>query len=172
MIELPRDDKPVLFLMVGLPASGKTTIAAQLAEQLEIPVVAYEKLRHAAAGDQVPPGMGHKFLDWAADMAGWYLHQGQSVIYDAHNLNRAVREGLIAGARGLGAHVLAVWTICDRRSAVERLKQGGYDPHAYQAAKALFQSPSIAEGFYQVSLIDTNAVSLLLPDGTQDGEDA
>ena len=154
MILIP-DDRPVLFITIGLPCSGKSTAAREIAGEFEIPVVAYDRLREAAAGAQVPQGMGHKFLDWAADMVGYYLCHGQSVVYDAHNLNRAVRERFIRSARALGANACGIWTVCDTKTLLRRLEEAECPKQLLMASQAAFERPQLQEGFHQVSIFET-----------------
>ena len=100
------DDSPTrLVLICGLPASGKTTLARQLAE--EIPAIRLDK-------DQWVTQLGHDVWDddlrvrverqlWALTQE--LLAHGQSVILEWGHWARAERDAKRLGARSLGVGV-------------------------------------------------------------------
>ena len=160
MIIVP-DDKPVLFLLCGLPESGNREVAQELSEDLEIPIVSYEAVRRGATGGTVPQGMGHKFMDWCCDMIGYYLNLGQSVVYDAQNLSADTRRPFIQTARGLGAHCFAVWTVCDPRTLRQRLLEAQFPAEVFQVAQAAFERPGLEEGFSEIAVWETGNFPVL-----------
>jgi len=100
------DDSPTrLVLICGLPASGKTTLARQLAD--EIPAIRLDK-------DQWVTQLGHDVWDddlrvrverqlWALTQE--LLAHGQSVILEWGHWARAERDAKRLGARSLGVGV-------------------------------------------------------------------
>jgi predicted kinase len=119
-------EPPVLVVIGGLPATGKSTIAERLArlvrapylrvDRIEQAVVAYSPLEHpiGAAGYAV-----------AHALAGEQLGLGLDVIVECVNPLAVTRDGWAATAAGAGAAILDVEVICSdlaehQRRAEER----------------------------------------------------
>jgi predicted kinase len=106
-------EPPVLVVIGGLPATGKSTIAERLArlvrapylrvDRIEQAVVAYSALEHpiGAAGYAV-----------AHALAGEQLGLGLDVIVECVNPLAVTRDGWAATATGAGAAIIDVEVIC------------------------------------------------------------
>lgn len=92
----------MLVLISGPPASGKTTLAAQLAPRLRLPLVAKDVIKESLAD-----ALGEYSLEWSRRIGGatWavmftlverYLSDGASVIFEANFYPERQREWFTA----------------------------------------------------------------------------
>lgn len=118
MAEIPFPDlvallqkRTLLVLPVGLPGSGKTTLGMALVRTLgwsDVAIVSTDQLRVVVGGRR----------DWIHDedlvfrlselMAQARLKNGLPVYFDATNVDRERREGMLHSARRFGRPALAV----------------------------------------------------------------
>lgn len=104
----------MLIAMAGLPGSGKSTVADQLAQQWGIAVVSVDPLESAIlragiAQDQ-PTGLAAYLV--AETIADSVLRAGQSIIVDAVNAVAPAREQWVMLADRVGVEVRFVETVC------------------------------------------------------------
>lgn len=104
----------MLIAMAGLPASGKSTIAALLGTRLRAAVVSVDPiedaiLRAGIDGDQ-PTGLAAYLV--AETIAESVLASGQSIIVDAVNAVDPAREQWLALARRQGSDLRFVEVVC------------------------------------------------------------
>lgn len=82
-----------LIVMAGLPGSGKSTVANELARRLRTPVLSIDPIEAAMWRSQIPSKMtGMAAYEIAAVIAEENLKLGVSVIVDAVNPVRAARQ--------------------------------------------------------------------------------
>jgi predicted kinase len=113
---------PVLVVVGGLPGTGKSTIAEQLARQVHAPylrvdrieqaIVAYSSLTH-------PVGVAGYAVAYA--LAGEQLSLGLDVIVECVNPVAATRDGWVGTARSAGAGIVEVEVVCS--DAVEHRRR-------------------------------------------------
>ncbi|UGS36977.1 AAA family ATPase [Capillimicrobium parvum] len=127
---------PVVLLVAGPPASGKSTLAAQLAERTGLPVVATDPLRKALHGAAPTDRLGPEAYTEQAT-AEVYAEAGRraariaaqhgGAIVDATSRSRAVRRLLL---RELGGAAPVVAAVCAARPDVvrERARRRLEDP--------------------------------------------
>lgn len=104
---------PLLFIMCGLPFSGKSTVAHHVSAQLRLPCVAIDEINTQRGiglhGDAITAA------DWETTYAlsfrelEHHLRSGQSVIHDATNFTREQRDALRQIADGLGASSVVIY---------------------------------------------------------------
>jgi len=128
--------RPLVVVMVGLPARGKTYIARKLAGYLSwlgysAQVFNVGNYRRDRFGAQVPASFfdpsnseGVESRRQAAiaalqDMVGWLRGEGQIGIYDATNSTHERRKLVREQCEAAGAAVMFVETICDDADIVE-----------------------------------------------------
>jgi predicted kinase len=101
---------PVLYLLIGVQGSGKTTWAAANADRLRAEVIASDAIRNEleAAGHPAAGRSEAVFAEMVERVAGC-LGAGRNVIADATHVRRAWRRETLAAARALGARRVAVW---------------------------------------------------------------
>ncbi|MEY4509837.1 MAG: hypothetical protein RLZZ450_1959 [Pseudomonadota bacterium] len=126
---------PRLIVTLGLIASGKSTLAAALAERLgaaqlsadytrkELLGVPPEQPRHEASFCGVYDGaMTERVYTTLFTRAAQVLRSGRSVVLDATFRSRLHREQARELARSVAADLLFVECRCDRAVAMERLR--------------------------------------------------
>ena len=80
--------KPTLIMMVGLPASGKSTFAKQYAEKNEFAIVSSDKVREMLYGDESIQGDSKDVFETVHTMVLDNLKRGIDTIYDACNIHK------------------------------------------------------------------------------------
>ena len=76
-----------IHMLVGIPASGKTTYAKKLAQELSIPIVSTDEVRN-----QNPNTKEDKIWPLVYEECGNLLKSGQDFIFDATNITPHVRD--------------------------------------------------------------------------------
>lgn len=84
-----------LFVLVGIPASGKSSAIAKLEKEHEAIALSSDKLREELLGDVNNQENGGMIFDTLFKRANETLTQGRNVIIDATNVNRRRRKHLI-----------------------------------------------------------------------------
>ncbi len=114
-------ERPVVLLVTGLPATGKSTLAARIAPALGAPVLGWDWMMGALTRfDRVEAAiagmdsLGHRSVGWSLlwQTADAQLRRGMSVVLDG-----VARDHEVAGTRALAqranAGVLVIMTTCD-----------------------------------------------------------
>ncbi len=139
-------DRPLLLVIVGLPASGKST---WLAEN-RIPAISSDALRGLLADDITDQTINrHVFLHVRAILRTRLALKRPLTAIDATSVTREGRSVYIRIARHFGARVEAVYfdtplEECLRRN---RMRERMVDESAIHKMAAQLEPPSIAEGF-------------------------
>lgn len=141
---VPRLQSPVLVLIFGLMATGKTTLARALGQALSLPVIQTDRVRKTLAGvaptTRAPEAFGQGI--YAADFstctyaemrrqAAAYLSAGESVILDGSYKRAGERELVRLLSREHGAAVVFVYCECPPAEARRRLGLRLADPEAF-----------------------------------------
>lgn len=84
-----------LIMLVGLPASGKSTIAHRLSTEFSAEILSSDRLRKEIHGDDNIQEDHKSLFEELNKRANDYLAAGKNVIYDSTNLNRKRRRHLI-----------------------------------------------------------------------------
>jgi len=100
----------VLYVLIGIQATGKSTWAAANAARLEAVVVASDDIRNEleAAGIPAEHDGDRVFAIFEERVAHW-LDLGRNVIADATHARRPWRVNVMRLARQRGVPVVAVW---------------------------------------------------------------
>lgn len=115
LLSFPSPSIP-LIILVGLPGSGKSTVAAKLLQNnAQLHLISTDTIRSKLFGDEAIQGswmkvwqeIGNQFRETAEKIAAGTC---QAAIYDATNVARKQRRQAIALARVSGfTHITALW---------------------------------------------------------------
>lgn len=121
-----------LIVLGGLPASGKSTFARNLAEQATAVHISADAVRMTLTADQpvYSQGESRRTKRTVAALVETFLADGHSVVVDAINIRRRDRRGAVALGRRRNVPTLLVWCEVDEATASERLahRMAGMDP--------------------------------------------
>jgi putative nucleotidyltransferase with HDIG domain len=92
--------KPVFYMLVGVPSSGKTTWALEHEDEKTI-VLSSDALREELFGDVQHQDDNDVIFNTLNKRTKECLKKGYNVIYDATNINSKKRMGLLSQLRGL-----------------------------------------------------------------------
>ena len=100
----------MLYVLIGIQASGKSTWAKANAERLSAAVVASDDIRNEMEADGLDAtGQGDRVFAIFAQRVARLLDAGSSVIADATHARRAWRANILAIARQREVRIAAVW---------------------------------------------------------------
>ena len=158
----PVDQRPVLVLASGLPGTGKSTLARELADSLGFQWIRSDEVRKelaSAAGAEPSAGpkdylTGIYSIEWTDRTyaeclcrVAAALRLGGRVVVDATFVEEQRRQQFLSAAIELGAP--AVWLVCDAapsvvrdRLAKRRNDASDADWSIYQKAASAWQPPS------------------------------
>lgn len=80
-------DKPILFMMVGLPGGGKTIKAGELAKEFNAKIHSSDAIREEILGDVNCQDSNSKVFEVLHSRVMEDLSQGRNTVYDATNIN-------------------------------------------------------------------------------------
>jgi predicted kinase len=100
----------VLYVMMGIQGSGKTTWARANAARLEAEIIASDEIRNEleVAGIDATD-QGDRVFAILEERVARLLEAGRHVIADATHARRAWRANILAIARARGGRIVAVW---------------------------------------------------------------
>ena len=144
----------MLFVMVGLPGSGKSSYAAA-------------NFRHVVSPDQIRLEEFATEFDSSVERQVWkrarartreILERGDVACFDATSLSRKRRRSLLVLADEAGAPAVAVWTKASRQTAWRRNQKRprSVPRRSFAEMVVAFEAPQVDEGFAAVIVVDTD----------------
>jgi predicted kinase len=132
--------KPTVYMMLGIPGSGKTTFSKQLQAELGLPRFAIDEEYARLGGDH----HNHRWNEELAERADALIRQqtkklvsdGQSVILDLCPWIKARRDEYRHFIEGIGANCHIYYFEVEKEELLRRLKkrnQSGEDYHIVSA---------------------------------------
>ena len=148
---------PKFVMLVGLPGSGKSTYANKLTTSIRVTkYLSSDSIREELYGDESIQGDPNKVFRIMHQRAKEYLTQGFDVVYDATNVTRKNRRGIISEIKhlcdeGLEAHIVwAPYQECLNRDKERKRSVGQEVIHKFLHR---WQSPYYDEGFTHIELV-------------------
>lgn len=144
----------MLYVMIGVPASGKSTIArANCAELEDCVLVSSDSIREKLYGDEAVQGNGALVFDLLYREVNYQLRKGKDVIIDATNLRRRDRKRAIQMGHDCGHEVTALYCATTLDKALEwnnKRKRHVPEDVIRRMFKAL-EAPTYEEGFQYIN---------------------
>ncbi|MDX1673281.1 MAG: AAA family ATPase [Longimicrobiales bacterium] len=142
----------MLVVMIGLPASGKTTWAERNFRTLVSP----DRIRLEEFGTEFDEAIEDDVWSLAYGRTREALEADDVVCFDATSLSRTRRRRLLAIARDAGAPAIAVWMDTPRHVAWRRNRERDRSVPRGSFAEMVvaFEPPSEDEGFAAVVRIE------------------
>ena len=125
-----------LYIMVGLPGSGKSTKAKEIAKSTDAIIISLDSLREEIAGsrknwhenpDIFNNTMSHSIVNIQNAMVEWQLKNGKSVIIDSMNLQSRYITFFQKLSIKYGAKIELIKMICDWETLKERNRTRPFD---------------------------------------------
>jgi len=153
--------RPYLAVTCGLTGTGKSTLAARIAQDLDLPLFRSDILRKELAGIPLAthldapidkgiytPEMNRRTYRTLLSKAEEKLREGKPVLLDAAFLKEEERKGAEELAKKMNAYFFVIETRCPEKTACNRLQQRrkeGSDPSngrvaVYTAQKTHFEA--------------------------------
>lgn len=151
--ERKNDDKiPVLLMMIGLPGSGKSTYAKEIAadpEGLHPVILSSDELRKELFGDDEDQSHNAQVFDELHKRVMENLKNGVSVIYDATNIDKKRRVSFLQSIQKIDCIKTAVAVMTPYDVCVKRCKNRDRKVPEYVIRRMLmnYAPPHIHEGF-------------------------
>ena len=146
--------RPVLYILCGLPFSGKTTLARHLVDRLGFASVSIDQIRLArgftwSEDEKVSPEQWREIFEQSFRETEDNLRRGISVLYDSANQDRFSRDRLRAVARRGHFLTCVIFldvpiTVLRQRWERNRISKERFDlpERFFQAALDTFESPT------------------------------
>lgn len=147
----------IVHMMIGVPGSGKSTIARKMREEFGYPIVATDTVR-----DLHPNWDEKKIWPEVYRLCGEYLQNDCDVIYDATNITPLVRLRFIENVKEyvLEFKMIAYVIKADLKTCLERVKLRNQNPlERYLPVNVVtsyyfkLQEPTLSEGFTDIKII-------------------
>ena len=105
---------PTLYLMCGLPFSGKTYLSKKVAEKFGIERISYDELWNEIHTKEDRDPSWEELCSIAETRIGNELKAGRSVVYDTLNDTKGNRDKLRSVAKDAGGGAVVVYTKASR----------------------------------------------------------
>jgi predicted kinase len=150
--------KPRLIILIGIPGSGKTTYAKEYARIHDDTIhISSDSIRHELYGDESIQGDPTTVFSLMQKRAVESIKSGKTVLYDATNMTRKDRAGIIAACprhAQIEAHIIwAPIETCVERDANRERTVGRA---VIDKMLKRFQAPYYDEGFDDIKIVRPN----------------
>lgn len=142
---------------MGLPGSGKSTYASDyLKDHIENTVwCSSDNIRKVLYGDEAIQGNPQTVFRHLHNKVAEYLNRGYNVVYDATNVTRKCRKGIISLAKSLNAHIhgTVVWASYKECIARDKARDRQVGVNVINKFIKNWQSPYYDEGFDSLEIV-------------------
>lgn len=144
-------DYPSFIMLVGLSASGKSSIAKQLENKGYI-IHSSDKIREEILGDYTDQTQNNKVFAEMHKRTKNSLLNGQSVVYDATNLTIKDRNSILSVIKNIKCKKIALLVVKNFEQCIFDNKNREYPVPEYVIKKQMykFQIPFKEEGFDEI----------------------
>ena len=143
---------PTLYLYVGIPASGKSTHAKLLAEEIDGVVVSSDGIRAEWYGDEAIQGDPSKIFREVELRCKNALSAGRSVIMDATNMNAKKRANFLKRMPECHKVCIVMAVPFDVCIARDEMRSRSVCPAVMEKMRRNFQMPYYNEGWDHIEV--------------------
>lgn len=159
---------PSLYFMVGISGSGKSTIAGDLSNALNIKVISSDAIRYEIYGDENIQDNPQRIFNILHKRVKEELKNGRSVIYDATNLSMKRRVAFLKETKNIYCEKICIivntpFSECVLRNEL-RERTVPYDVLIRQ--RNSFQCPYFYEGWDKILITNTDMGNLSVLEDT------
>ena len=145
---------PKMIMMVGLPASGKSTKAQELVKEYNATIFSSDALRKGLYGDENIQGDNTKLFNTLHQQIKTYLKNGYSTILDATNISYKKRMAFLSELKNIPCEKICVlmatpYAECLKRNAERERKVPEY---VIERMYRSFDVPWYYEGFDDIQV--------------------
>lgn len=146
-------NKPKFYIMVGLSASGKSTISKEIAEKNDCVIVSSDNIRgEICEGGVIDQSKNEEVFKIFHQRIKDSLKAGKNVIADATNINMKARRSLLENVRKIPCYIIAYIIPKSVEQCIDDniYKEYPVPHHVIQKQMMNFQIPFIEEGFDEI----------------------
>jgi predicted kinase len=142
------------YMMIGLPASGKSTIAKDIATRNDAVILESDSYREKEYGDASVQGDNVSLFRKIKVDAIMNLTDGMNVVFDATNLSRKKRVEFIKVLGGIDVHKIAVLCATPFEVCVEqdKMRERTVGSNVIDRMRRSFNPPVKAEGWDEIEI--------------------
>ncbi len=151
-----------LYMMIGLPASGKSTIAKDIAEKENAVIIATDDLRQELLNDVNSQVDNNLIFKEAEKRLKQNIEKGKNVIFDATNINYKKRRDWLNRFNKYGVEKIGVLVATPYEECLERnkLRDRKVPEEVIKRMYFNFYIPQYYEGFDDIQLIQNETIPL------------
>ena len=101
-------EKPILVVMVGLPGSGKTTVANELVKNYGFKIFSSDDYRLKLLGDENNQDNNYYIFKRLKKDVRYNLKNGNNCIFDATNVTMGCRKRIFKGLNDIEFNAIAI----------------------------------------------------------------
>lgn len=154
-------NKTNLFILIGLPCSGKDFLAEKIKEECGCEILSSDKIRVELFGYE-DQSQNHKVFEEMNKRCKIFLQQGKSVIYNATNLNKKRRKSLVDSLKNYYDNAYAILCLCPLGIIFDR-NRNRYERYIPEEKIGLMLKsidiPLKYEGYQEIFFINTDIIS-------------
>lgn len=149
-------NKPKLIIMCGLSASGKSSIAKELAVKYDAHIVSSDSIREEICEDVADQSKNEEVFKIFHKRIREYLNRGQNVIADATNITMKSRRALIENVRKLDVEKICYIIPKQFKDCIRDNKNREHPvpEEVIAAQRSKFQIPFKEEGWEEIIIYD------------------
>lgn len=147
-----------LFLMIGLPASGKSTLAEQIAKSEDAEIVSSDNIRKELYGDENIQGDNNKVFRILQERIINGLKNNKNMIYDATNISYKTRIAFLQRLNKLEVEKIAIMVATPYEDCLIRnaQRERKVPEEVIKRMYNNFYVPQYFEGFNDIQIKYTN----------------
>lgn len=153
------EDAPIVYMIVGLPGSGKTTFAKDFSRQAKAAIMSPPDIFKSLCGENVTVQGFDDQATWVLNNTlSWYINKRFPVIIDSVGIRKEHRKDYIETAKAMKARIHCFHIVCDDTELIKRHQAANVPREVSIAYMNVYEPPSMKEGFTNITLHSTSTV--------------